>query len=757
MFVFVFVVALLAAATVAVSVSSSSSSSFVVDVCVGCEQQRGFGGFGTSLCWWANGVGRWTNTTAFEDVMQLLFSDTRGLGLSTVRYNIGGGENPQNAHFLRPGALVRGYQGADGTFDWGADYPQRRVLYAALNGSVRQVQAFSNSPPYWMTKSGSATGAVGGSNNLRDDMYGAFAAYLANVTVALAHGPPDQAPRCQQQPPWQPLGDALVSVTPLNEPVSSWWKYGNDQEGCHFDRDKQAAVIAALSSQLRATAPAPSAAGGRGVGVSGPEENSIDDALLSLQSYPAETLAGMDLLTTHTYNGIRREALAAFAQKHGKQLWNSEYGTGSGPLQGGLELASRIITDLHQLNASVWTLWQTVDLDNSLSPDGWGLLAATVHEENLYQIVANRSHDGDDGADGAGASCCVEVEGVADGSNITCSPCDVNNPNQVFSVVDGQVRAHNSSGPCMDDWGQGMRAGDSVRVYSCWGSANQQWVVDAATRRIRLNSTGLCIDMRPTTATAADATDAIASATTTSRPSGTRPQPATSSGVPSATQQQQQLQATLVACDADAHTSVADTPTTAAPTTATSAPSSSSPSSILSATRVSSPRYTFALRSVLDTPGYEPRDRVREAYRVRKQYYAYKQFTRAIPRNSTLLRTNTTASRGDGVVRSVAARWPNGTIAVVLVNTGKVNQTGSVVLSGGSCSTAYATLTDATHSFQPWPVSLTHHSTPTNNHHNNNHNNHNTPSHNTTARVALPPQAILSVFLCGGGVTNICK
>ena len=113
---------------------------FEVEVCVGCERIRPFKGFGTSLCWWANGVGQWTNETAFNEVMDLLFSDEKGLGLRTVRYNIGGGENPQYAHFLRPGAFVRGFQRPDRTFDWSADQSQRRVVKAALDGSVDIVQ-----------------------------------------------------------------------------------------------------------------------------------------------------------------------------------------------------------------------------------------------------------------------------------------------------------------------------------------------------------------------------------------------------------------------------------------------------------------------------------------------------------------------------------------------------------------------------------------------------------------------------------------
>ena len=67
--------------------------------------------WGTSLCWWANGIGRWMpNSTQYERVMDLVFDADKGLGINLVRYNIGGGEDPQYWHFLRPGAYVEGFQ-----------------------------------------------------------------------------------------------------------------------------------------------------------------------------------------------------------------------------------------------------------------------------------------------------------------------------------------------------------------------------------------------------------------------------------------------------------------------------------------------------------------------------------------------------------------------------------------------------------------------------------------------------------------------
>lgn len=63
-----------------------------------------------SLCWWAVGVGGWTNTTAFGQLMDLFFDPQKGLGLAQVRYNIGGGgaEDPVQSNY-RAGGSVEAY------------------------------------------------------------------------------------------------------------------------------------------------------------------------------------------------------------------------------------------------------------------------------------------------------------------------------------------------------------------------------------------------------------------------------------------------------------------------------------------------------------------------------------------------------------------------------------------------------------------------------------------------------------------------
>ena len=78
-------------------------------------------------------------------------------------------------------------------YDWNQDANQRNVLEKclAVYGDGMLVEGFSNSPPYFMTKSGCSSGAERAfQNNLKDDAYEAFARYLADVA--------DLEPRCLQ-------------------------------------------------------------------------------------------------------------------------------------------------------------------------------------------------------------------------------------------------------------------------------------------------------------------------------------------------------------------------------------------------------------------------------------------------------------------------------------------------------------------------------------------------------------------------------
>jgi O-glycosyl hydrolase len=301
-----------------------------------------FEGWGTSLAWWANHVGGWSaaNRNAVADAV---VDPVTGLGYNVFRYNIGGGENPAHEH-MGQFREMPGFEPVAGTWDWNADANQRAILQRIVDraGSGLILEAFSNSPPYWMTKSGCASGNTDSSNNLKDDSYAAFADYLTEVVKHFRDS-------------W---GTTFRTLEPLNEPNATWWTANGGQEGCRFAPANQQTILKAVAAALAAK-------GLTGTTASGSDENSIDDGVTNMGAYDATTLAGMSQMNVHTYAGTRRAALRTLATSKGKRLWQSE----SGPLNQTLAtdtdaavfMAGRIISDLRDMQPEAWVDWQVGD------------------------------------------------------------------------------------------------------------------------------------------------------------------------------------------------------------------------------------------------------------------------------------------------------------------------------------------------------------------------------------------------------------
>ena len=165
------------------------------------------------------------------------------------------------------------------------------------------VEAFSNSPPYFMTESGCSSGAKRAfQDNLRKDAYDAFALYLADVAEHFRDA-------------W---GISFQSITPMNEPDTSFWQaYSPKQEGCHFSPgESQSRILTALSRQLKEK-------GMSGMLISGTDETSIDTQALSLTQLTPEALDVISRVDTHTYAGSG-QAPASSGTGLEKNLWMSE-------------------------------------------------------------------------------------------------------------------------------------------------------------------------------------------------------------------------------------------------------------------------------------------------------------------------------------------------------------------------------------------------------------------------------------------------
>ncbi|MDN8588502.1 hypothetical protein B2I21_30605 [Chryseobacterium mucoviscidosis] len=320
------------------------------------KQYQTIEGWGTSLAWWGKVVGEYSNRDEYAEKM---FSPTNGLGLNVLRYNIGGGDNP-SSNVLEYRKAVPGYQPSPGVYDWNADANQRYMLQAAKSYGVNVVEAFANSAPYWMTISGSVSGSANGGNNLKSDYYDDFADYLTEVVKHFRDN-------------W---GITFDTVTPLNEPISTWWKLGNNQEGMHFDRADQNTILSQVQSSLTAK--------GLSTKLSAPEEYSLDDTTTSFNSYSSAVKSAISQINTHTYGGSNRASLRNTATSTGKHLWTSEYGDGDAS---GLTMSRTILKDIRNMGASAWVYWQAVD-----SADGWGFFKNVLNNTQTTSYTVNQKY-----------------------------------------------------------------------------------------------------------------------------------------------------------------------------------------------------------------------------------------------------------------------------------------------------------------------------------------------------------------------------
>ncbi|MET3666128.1 glycoside hydrolase [Caulobacter sp. 1776] len=333
-----------------------------------------FEGWGTALAWFANVTGGWPDAerTRLAD----LFYGPGGLGWTIARYNIGGGDRPDVKPYLRPGAALPGFwrqpEGATGTdwwrpdqeamWDWSADANQRWWL-DAIKARVRQpiFEAFSNSPPWFMTVSGKVSGAEKATDdNLRPGQEGPFAAYMARVV--------DELQRRH--------GVAFRTLSPVNEPNTDYWHAANTQEGAHWSPARQAAMILAADAALKAR--------GLKTVISAPDETNSHLFLADWAGYPPEARAAIGQLNVHSYGVVNQTGVRDAARAAKIRLWMSENDT---PLDkdpesfegmaSPLAFAEHVVLDLKRLDPSAWVLWQAVETlstRDGAKGSNWGLV-----------------------------------------------------------------------------------------------------------------------------------------------------------------------------------------------------------------------------------------------------------------------------------------------------------------------------------------------------------------------------------------------
>jgi len=346
-----------------------------------------FEGWGTALAWFAHVSGRFAEPHRTE-LADLLYGRD-GLALNIARYNIGGGNAPDTPSYLRLGADVPGFWRKPGersgwnpdsedAWDWSADAGQRWWL-DAIKARVAPrdliLEAFSNSPPYFMTRSGKVSGNVNAlEDNLAPGFETQFSRYLARVTAELERR----------------HGIRFRTLSPINEPNTPYWFSTNTQEGAHWSPEAQSRMYIALAQVLRAN--------GMQTEISGPDETNPQTLFVDWAGMSAETKAVIQQINVHSYEWIGKSGVRDIAETSGKRLWMSE--TDLSPanvredindMRPAIALAQQIVTDINSMSPRAWVLWQAIENRSSdpKNSSNWGLIKADFSnlERPEYQLT----------------------------------------------------------------------------------------------------------------------------------------------------------------------------------------------------------------------------------------------------------------------------------------------------------------------------------------------------------------------------------
>lgn len=345
-----------------------------------------FEGWGTSLVWFANATGNYP-----ADVRQKLFDAVfgdDGLNLNIARYNIGGGNATDVPSYLRPGGAVPGYWNPDlpatdaqgpitstyadrerykaafnpddpSHYDFTADEAQRWWI-DALKDKVTHWEAFSNSPPYFLTQSGFVSGGI---NNATSEQLATadmqkFAGYLTTVVDELE----------------KEHGIRFDTIDPFNEPNTNYWSTRipagqtwptseSRQEGAHIGPQRQDEMIKVLAARLADPDTSTDAV------ISAMDETNPGIFATNWNAWSPAAKAAVEQLNVHTYGTQGRPIVRDIAKAADKPLWMSEVegnwtpGKGFNPadITNGLGMAEHIVGDLRELEPDAWVFWQPVE------------------------------------------------------------------------------------------------------------------------------------------------------------------------------------------------------------------------------------------------------------------------------------------------------------------------------------------------------------------------------------------------------------
>jgi len=312
--------------------------------------QQTITGFGASGDWWTTDL-YYFPASAQQEVMRLLYSPTRGIGLSQYRYNIGGGgvgADVPTADESELGPTTRApasFFVAPGIYNFSHNAGGTLFLRMAAHYGASITAQVNSAPPYFTTNGLSCGG------DLDMAKAQAYAQYLSTVLQHLR----------------QAYGITVDDLSPMNEP--DYTRSDCTQEGMQISPADRAALITDVHDAL--------AQAGLPTKLIADESSQVGTQLLpELGQWVNQPGIAGDLaaIATHTYDFPQSpvlEAAAAAAQANGLPIWMTEiccivrdnagyttFGQGYDPtIAGGLDMADLVYKDLVYGHFSTFDWW----------------------------------------------------------------------------------------------------------------------------------------------------------------------------------------------------------------------------------------------------------------------------------------------------------------------------------------------------------------------------------------------------------------
>ncbi|MBQ2127256.1 MAG: hypothetical protein II198_06305 [Bacteroidaceae bacterium] len=204
---------------ICVGLKAQETTVYVIDKSVKYQQ---IDNFSASDAWRMDFVGKNWPREKKEHIADLLFKrefdkdgNPMGMALSNWRVNIGAGsyENRENNEVTSTWNRTECFLSPDGGYDFTKQAGQQWFMNAARERGVNDFLFFTNSAPYFMTRSGSTLSGDNSGINLRNDKFDDFARFLVHTVQHFRDN-----------------GYNVKYVSPLNEPNVEWhtnsWQEG---------------------------------------------------------------------------------------------------------------------------------------------------------------------------------------------------------------------------------------------------------------------------------------------------------------------------------------------------------------------------------------------------------------------------------------------------------------------------------------------------------------------------------------------------